>query len=61
MIFPAILAIAAVAAIVADATAVPPVLAVPAVLAVLAVLETTLFGGFQNMIENYSSNISKLL
>ncbi len=40
----------------ADATAVPPVLAVPADFAVPAGLETTFFGGFWNMIENYSAD-----
>jgi hypothetical protein len=55
-IVPVIPAIAAVAAIVADATAVPPVPVVPAILEFPAVPETILFGGFQNMIENYPAD-----
>jgi hypothetical protein len=54
MIVPAFPAVAAVAAIAADLTAVPPILVAPAVVAVSAVPETTFYGGFCNMIENYS-------
>ena len=60
MIVPAILAIAAVAAIVADPTAVPPILAAPAVAAVAAIPETIFYGGFHNMIENYSADNLKI-
>ena len=50
----------AVAAIAADLTVVPPILAVPAVAAVPAIPETTLYGGFRNMIENYSADNLKI-
>jgi hypothetical protein len=56
----AIPAVAAVAAIAADSTAVPPILAAPAAVAVSAVPETTFYGGFCNMIENYSSDNLKI-
>jgi hypothetical protein len=59
-IVPEIPAIAAVAAIVADPTAVPPILAAPAVAAVPAVSEAMLYGGFCNMIENYSADNLKI-
>ncbi len=44
----------------ADPTAVPPILAAPAVAAVLAVPEAMLYGGFCNMIENYSADNLKI-
>jgi hypothetical protein len=59
-IVPAIPAIAAVAAIAADLTVIPPILAVPAVAAVPAIPETTLYGGFHNVIENYSADNLKI-
>jgi phospholipase/lecithinase/hemolysin len=59
-IIPATPAIAAVAAIAADLTVVPPIIAVPAVAAVPATPETTLYGGFRNMIENYSADNLKI-
>ena len=59
-IVPAILAIAAVPAVAADPTAVPPILVAPAVAAVPAVPEAMLYGGFCNMIENYSADNLKI-
>ena len=59
-IVPAIPAIAAVPAVAADPTAVPPILAAPAVAAVPAVPEAMLYGGFCNMIENYSADNLKI-
>jgi hypothetical protein len=50
----------AVAAIAADLTVVPPILVEPAVAAVPAIPETTLYGGFRNMIENYSADNLKI-
>jgi hypothetical protein len=41
-------------------TDVPPILAVPAVAAVPAVLEAIIYGGFRNMIENYSVDNLKI-
>jgi hypothetical protein len=60
MIVPAILAVATVAAIAADLNAVPPILAAPAVVAVSAVPDTKFYGGFCNMIENYSLDNLKI-
>ena len=59
-IVPAILAIAAVPAVAADPTAVPPILVAPAVAAVPAVPKAMLYGGFCNMIENYSADNLKI-
>jgi hypothetical protein len=59
-IVPAIPAIAAVAAIAADLTVFPPILAEPAVAAVPAIPVTTLYGGFRNMIKNYSADNLKI-
>ncbi len=44
----------------ADPTAVPPNLAAPAVAAVSAVPEAMLYGGFCNMIKNYSADNLKI-
>jgi hypothetical protein len=55
-IVPAIPAIAAIAAIPADPLAVPPILAQPRVLGVPGVPEIILYGGYRNMLENYSSD-----
>jgi hypothetical protein len=59
-IVPAIPAEPAVAAIAADLTVVPPILAVPAVAAVPTIPEATFYGGFCNMIENYSADNLKI-
>ena len=59
-IIPAIPGVAAVAAIAADLIVVPPIFAVPAVAAVPAILEVTFYGGFRNMIKNYSADNLKI-
>ena len=58
-VIPAVAAVAAIA-IAADLTVVPPILAVPAVAAIPAIPEVTFYGGFRNMIENYSSDNLKI-
>ena len=59
-IVPAIPAVAAVAVIAADLTVVPPILAVRAVAAIPAIPEVAFYGGFCNMIKNYSSDNLKI-
>ena len=50
----------AVAAFAANPTAVPPILVAPAVAAVPSVPEAMLYGGFCNMIKNYSADNLKI-